>query len=113
MHVVGEPCATPSPASPPGPGATLGGEQGDDLRRQRGRPGRRRVQHQLGVERRLVGVVDAGEARELAGPGLGVEALRVALLALLDRRVDEDLDERQAGRLVDRRGPGRGRRGRG
>ena len=66
-----------------------------------------------GSLRRLVGVVDAGEARELAGSGLGVEALGVALLAQLDRRVDEHLDERQAGRRVERRGRRRGRPGTG
>ena len=64
-----------------------------------------RGEHQLGLVGRLVGVVDAGEPGDLAGPGLGVEALGVALLALLDRRVDEDLDEGQVGRLVDRAGP--------
>ena len=42
---------------------------------------------------RLVGRVDAGEVGELAAAGLGVEALRVALLGDLERRVDEDLDE--------------------
>ena len=36
------------------------------------------------------------------GPGLLVQALGVALLAQLDRRVDEHLDERQAGRRVQR-----------
>ena len=59
--------------------ATLRGEQGDDLRRERGRPGRRGVQHEVGVQRGLVGVVDAGEAPQLAGARLGVEPLRVAL----------------------------------
>ena len=49
----------------------------------------------------LVRVVDAGEALELAGAGLGVEALGVALLAELDRRVDEHLDEREIGRGVE------------
>src|SRR4051794_40664544 len=36
------------------------------------------VDRDLGVERRLVGVVDAGEPLDLAGAGLGVEALDVA-----------------------------------
>src|SRR5262245_28597356 len=62
------------------------------LRRQRGR-----VEGQLGLERGLVRVVDAGEPLDLAGAGLLVEALGVALLARLDRRVHEHLDERQAG----------------
>src|SRR5215211_5439674 len=45
---------------------------------------------------RLVRTVDAGEALELARPGLGVQALRVAPLALLERRRHPDLEERQA-----------------
>ena len=53
---------------------------------------------------RLVGVVDAGEARELARARLGVEALRVAAPRNLERRVDEDLDEREAGCVVQRAG---------
>ena len=62
-------------------------------------------QDQLGRRRGLVGIVDAGEAGDLAGPRLGVEALGVALLALLDGRVDEDLDERDAVRVVRGAGP--------
>ena len=54
------------------------------------------VQHELGGRGGLVGVVDAGEAGELAGPRLLVEALGVALLAQLERGVDEHLDEGQA-----------------
>ena len=57
-----------------------------------------------GFERRLVGVVDAGEPGELPGARLGVEALGVALLAHLDRRVDEHLEEHEAGRVVQRAG---------
>ena len=87
-----------------------GQHDGRLLERRRRRPG---VSTQLGLVGRLVGVVDAGEARDLAGPGLGVEALRVALLALLDRRVDEDLDEREAGRRRAPAGPARGRPGTG
>src|SRR5436190_20266181 len=51
------------------------------------------VQRQLGRRRRLVRIVDAGEAAELAAPRLGVEALAVARLADVERGVDEDLDE--------------------
>ena len=51
----------------------------------------------LGGLRRLVGIVDPGHVRELAAAGAGVEALRVAALALLQRRRDPDLEERQAG----------------
>ena len=51
------------------------------------------VQRDLGVHRRLVGIVDAGEALDLAAAGLGVHSLGVALLAHLERRVDEHLDE--------------------
>src|SRR5688500_7072585 len=43
------------------------------------------VQHELGLRRRLVGVVDAGEALQLSGPSFLVEALRVALLADIER----------------------------
>ncbi len=47
----------------------------------------------LGRLGRLVGRVDAGEVGELAAPRLGVEALDVARLGDLERRVDEHLDE--------------------
>jgi hypothetical protein len=57
-------------------------------------------QQQVGRLRRLVRVVDAGEVRDLAGAGLGVQPLGVARLADRERRVDEDLDERQAGGVV-------------
>ena len=45
--------------------------------------------------RSLVGVADAGELLDLAGERLRVEALDVAVGALLHRRVHEDLDERR------------------
>jgi hypothetical protein len=45
------------------------------------------------MEGRLVGVVEARELGDLAGAGLGVEALDVALLAHLERRRHVDLDE--------------------
>ena len=48
------------PAPSPGRGAL---EEGDDLGGQCGRTGRRGGQHQVGRQRRLVGVVDAGEVR--------------------------------------------------
>ena len=51
------------------------------------------VEHQFGLGRGFVRIVDAGEALELAGAGLLVEALRVAGFADFDRGVDEDLDE--------------------
>ena len=47
----------------------------------------------LGVLRLLVGVGDAGELLDLTRAGLRVEALGVALLAVLERGGDEDLDE--------------------
>ena len=56
--------------------------------------------HQLGLGRRLVRRGDAGELLDLAGARLLVEPLHVALLADLDRAVDEDLDE--VARLHDR-----------
>src|SRR6188474_2458202 len=51
------------------------------------------LERQLGLERGLVGGRDAGELRNLAGPGLRREALRVAPLADVDRAVDQHLDE--------------------
>ena len=62
--------------------------------------------------RRLVRVVDACEALDLAGVGLGVETVRVAPRTLLDRRVHVDLDERaellhQVARLLARLDVGR------
>ena len=59
------------------------------------------VDHELRRRRRLVGVVDSGEALDLAGERLRVEALDVASRALLDRRRDVHLDERPA--LLDHR----------
>ena len=58
--------------------------------------------------------VDAGEVGQLAGAGARVEALRVALLAHLERRVDVDLEERQAAppRAARARARGRAARGR-
>src|SRR6185312_16072862 len=53
----------------------------------------RRVDAHLGMLGRLIRAVDAGEILELAGPRLGVEALRVALLGLGERRIDEDLEK--------------------
>ena len=53
-----------------------------------------RVHHELRVLRRLVGVVHTGEAGDLAGERLLVQALGIAVLGeLLDGRVDVDLDE--------------------
>ena len=42
----------------------------------------------------LIGVVDAGEALDLAGERLLVEAVHVAARALLEGGADVDLDER-------------------
>ena len=62
---------------------------------------------------RLVDVADAREAGQVAGARARVEALGVAPLALGERRRDPDLDERDAGGLVDRaRGGAVGRVGR-
>src|SRR5262249_41831048 len=58
------------------------------------------VDHDLGVVRNLVRVVDAGEALDLTRERLRVEALHIAARALLDRRLDEHLDERAE--LLDR-----------
>ena len=58
------------------------------------------VDADVGVLRLLVGGGDAGELGDLAAAGLGVEALAVAALALLERGGDVDEEERAAG-LVD------------
>src|SRR6478609_9606034 len=63
-----------------------------------GRFGRRQIgglEAQLRVERLLVRRRDAGEVVDLTGEGGGVEALRVAPGALLERGRDVDLDERR------------------
>src|ERR1700742_584331 len=52
---------------------------------------------QVGVHRRLIRAVDAGELGDLARARLCVQPLRVTLLAFLDRRVTEHLDEVEAG----------------
>src|SRR4051794_7326215 len=79
-------------------------DQGADSRHQRGdddvdsvlgRVADRRYDH-VGQLRRLVRVVDAREARDLAAAGACVEALGVAPLALVERRVHEHLEEWQA-----------------
>jgi len=44
------------------------------------------------VLRRLIGAADAGQVRQLAGAGKLVEALRIALFANLERRIDIDLE---------------------
>ena len=58
--------------------------------------------------RRLVRVVDAGQAMQRARAGAPVQALGIALLAHLERRVDVDLDERRG---PPRRGGGARARG--
>ena len=54
------------------------------------------VDVELGRERLLVGIGDAGEALDLAGAGLLVEPLDVAALALLDGGAHMDLNEAPA-----------------
>src|SRR3954466_13881881 len=51
------------------------------------------VDSQVGILRRLVGGVDAGEVLQVAAPRLLVEAFWIAPLGHVERRVDEDLDE--------------------
>ncbi len=67
------------------------------------------VDGQVGVRGDVVRVTDAGELGDQPGPGLGVEALEVAPLALLQRGGDVDQDE-VADRLDHRahRGPALG-----
>ena len=75
--------------------------------------GRRSRCASSGCERRLVGIGDAGELGDLAGPGLRVQALHVARLAVFERGRDVDLDEvvDPAAHLVaHRRGTARSRR---
>ena len=57
------------------------------------------VDADVGVLGLLVGGGDAGELGDLAGAGLGVEALAVAALALLERRGHVDEEEGAAGVL--------------
>src|SRR5262245_34671896 len=52
-----------------------------------------RVDDHLGVLRRLVRRIDAGEVLDLALLRASVETLRIAPHALLERSVDEHLDE--------------------
>jgi hypothetical protein len=55
-----------------------------------------RSHHDLRRRGRLVRIIDAGEALDLAGARLGVEALRVAGLRDGERRIDMHLEERDA-----------------
>ena len=65
---------------------------------------------ELGRLGRLVDVADAGQPGQLAGARARVEALRVAPLALGERRRDPDLEERHAGARRGSRARRRGRR---
>jgi len=51
------------------------------------------IEMDFGVERRFVGIVDAGEALDLASPRFFVEPFGVSRLAHLKRSIHEDLDE--------------------
>src|SRR5689334_2954024 len=66
---------------------------GDDLLGQRVRVLAAAFEPQFRPRRRLVGVVDPGESLDLTGPGFLVEPFWIALLANLNRGVDEDLLE--------------------
>ena len=89
-QLVGRDGAHARTSGPTRPSSSSSGD--DDLRALLGSL-RLGVDHDLGALRRLVRVVDAGEALDLAGEGLRVETVDVAPRALLDRRVDVDLDE--------------------
>src|SRR4030088_155587 len=52
-----------------------------------------RIEHDLRVRRRLVGVIDPRPASNFAASGAGVHAFGVASLTFLERRIHEDLDE--------------------
>src|ERR1043166_1800977 len=56
-----------------------------------------RAEAELRIERLLVGIVDAGEALDLAAARLGAHALDVALLAAFDRGID--MQDRKSTRL--------------
>src|SRR2546428_12316842 len=53
-----------------------------------------RLDANLRIRRHLVGIRHTGELLDLPPEGLLVEAFHVTARALLDRRIDEDLDER-------------------
>ena len=61
----------------------------------------RGVDDDLGARRRLVGVAHPGELADLAGAGLGVQALHVALLADLER--GGQVHQHEAAVLLDQR----------
>ena len=52
-----------------------------------------RVQDQFRICRRLVREVEPGEVLQFAAPRLLIQALRIALFADFERRIDEYLDE--------------------
>ncbi len=52
---------------------------------------------QLCILGRFVGIVDPGEAFDLTGTGLLVQALGIAFLSHVKRRIDVDFRKRQAG----------------
>lgn len=58
------------------------------------------IKHQVGLFGWLVGLVDAGEAADLALVSLLIESLGVTSFAHLERRGHKALDEGQAGLLV-------------
>src|SRR5215213_6151745 len=51
------------------------------------------VNDQLGIERRLIRIVDAGEALNLAGQRFFIQALGIARNRHIERHVDEDLEK--------------------
>ena len=51
------------------------------------------IQAEFRLFRSFIRIVDAREAFQFAGPGFLVEALRIALFANFDRRVDKDFDK--------------------
>src|ERR1700739_1298671 len=55
-----------------------------------------RGEPQVGVLRPLIRAVDAGEMRDLARTGFGIQPLGITLLALRERGVTEHLDEVEA-----------------
>src|SRR5688500_18325546 len=75
--------------------ADLGGaaQIGDDLVGERGGGFGSGIQHQLGGKRGFVRVIDTGEAADLAGAGLFVEAFWVARLTYIQRGSHVDLQK--------------------
>ena len=63
------------------------------------------MQDYFGAERRLVGIINAGEALDLSRAGLGIETLGVAAFGNGKRRMDMHFNEWNVGGKVTRAHP--------